>query len=82
MMRVITGCHQRNHNMNEPNTSGNRQRKPSRNWKPYPGDRTVIRGNEYGKSIINMSSFEVPDKRGTAIKQRAICQEIQDTRSC
>ena len=78
MMRVITGCRQSNHNMSEPNRIGNRQRKPSRNWKPYPGDRTVIRG----KSIINMSSFEVPDKRGTAIKQRAICQEIRDTNGC
>ena len=78
MMRVITDCRQSNHNMKEPNRSGNRQRKPSRNWKPYPGDRTATRG----KNIINMSSFEVPDKRGTDIKQRAICQEIRDTRSC
>ena len=82
MMRVITGCQHSNHNMNEPNRIGNRQRKPSRNWKPYPGDLTAIRGNKYGKSIINMSNFEVPDKRGTAIKQGAICQEISDTRSC
>ena len=51
MMRVITGCHQRNHNMNEQNTSGNRQRKQSRNWKPYPGDRTVIRGKAKGKYV-------------------------------
>lgn len=45
MTRVITGCQRSNHNRNEPNRSGNRPRKPSSSWKPYPGDRMEIRGN-------------------------------------
>ena len=72
MTRVITGCRQSNHNRNEPSSSGNRQRKQSSSWKPYPGDRTEIRG----KSMSWKRFRPEHDKR---YQQQTISFEEYDT---